>query len=104
MRPLVCFGDGPDAQTSEQARVCQATGPVHGMALMADNHLGYAVPIGGVIAYRDAISPSGVGYDIGCGVKAVKTDLRAGAVTGRAVLNDVLDEIQSSIEFGVGRS
>lgn len=31
---------------------------------MADHHKGYAVPIGGVVAYRDAISPSGVGYHI----------------------------------------
>ena len=104
MRPLVYFGEEPDTGTSEQARVCQETGPVDGMALMADNHLGYAVPIGGVIAYRDAISPSGVGFDIGCGVKAVKTNLTAAALVDRAVLNDALDEIQSSIEFGVGRS
>jgi tRNA-splicing ligase RtcB (3'-phosphate/5'-hydroxy nucleic acid ligase) len=104
MRPLVYFGDGPDERTAEQARVCQESGPVHGMALMADNHLGYAVPIGGVIAYHDAISPSGVGFDIGCGVKAVKTNLAAGAIADPVTLNDALDEIQSSIEFGVGRS
>ena len=103
MRPLVYFGEAPDGQTAEQARVCQETGPVHGMALMADNHLGYAVPIGGVIAYRDAISPSGVGFDIGCGVKAVKTNLAAAALADRSTLNDALDEIQGSIEFGVGR-
>src|ERR1700712_467513 len=103
MRPLVFFGDGPDERTAEQARVCQETGPVHGMALMADNHLGYAVPIGGVIAYRDAISPSGVGLDIGCGVKAVKTNLTASAVLDRVALAEAVDEIQSSIEFGVGR-
>jgi tRNA-splicing ligase RtcB len=104
MRPLVSFGEGPDERTAEQARVCQETGSVHGMALMADNHLGYAVPIGGVIAYHDAISPSGVGFDIGCGVKAVKTTLLAGAMMDRGALNDALDEIQSSIEFGVGRT
>lgn len=38
---------------------------------MADHHKGYAVPIGGVVAYKDAISPSGVGFDIACGNKAV---------------------------------
>ena len=43
-------------------------------ALMADGHLGYAVPIGGVVAYKDRISPSGVGFDIACGNKAVLTD------------------------------
>ncbi|MDX1933420.1 MAG: RtcB family protein [Capsulimonadales bacterium] len=36
------------------------------VALMADHHKGYAVPIGGVVAYVDKVSPSGVGYDIGC--------------------------------------
>ena len=102
MRDLVFFGDGPDVQTAEQARVCMQTGPVHGMALMADNHLGYAVPIGGVIAYRDAISPSGVGFDIGCGVKAARTDLTARDIGNG--LGTLLDEIQNTIEFGVGRA
>ena len=39
------------------------------VALMADHHKGYAVPIGGVVAYVDKVSPSGVGFDIGCGNK-----------------------------------
>ena len=42
---------------------------------MADGHLGYAVPIGGVVAYKDAISPSGVGFDIARGNKAVRLDM-----------------------------
>ena len=37
---------------------------------MADHHLGYAVPIGGVVAYKGRVSPSGVGFDIACGNKA----------------------------------
>jgi hypothetical protein len=40
-------------------------------ALMADHHQGYAVSIGGVVAYRDSISPSGAGYDISCGNKTM---------------------------------
>jgi tRNA-splicing ligase RtcB len=44
------------------------------VALMADHNKGYAVPIGGVVAYENSISPSGVGYDIACGNKAVCTD------------------------------
>ena len=43
-------------------------------AMMADHHKGYGVPIGGVIAHETLVSPSGVGYDIGCGNKAVLTD------------------------------
>ena len=47
------------------------------VALMADHHLGYAVPIGGVVAYEEEISPSGVGFDIACGNKAVLLDADA---------------------------
>ena len=47
-------------------------------ALMADAHKGYAVPIGGVVAYRDKISPSGVGFDIAWVTKRVLTDADAG--------------------------
>ena len=44
-------------------------------ALMADGHLGYVMPIGGVAAYRDRVSVVGVGFDIACGNAAVRTDL-----------------------------
>jgi tRNA-splicing ligase RtcB len=43
--------------------------------LCADGHFGYSQPVGGAVAYREHISPSGVGYDIGCGNKAVRTSL-----------------------------
>jgi tRNA-splicing ligase RtcB len=70
-------------------------------ALMADHHLGYAVPVGGVIAYHDKVSPSGVGYDIACGNKAVLTDVSANWV--RRNIKSVMDDVQRSISFGVGR-
>jgi len=49
----------------------------HHVALMPDCHLGYGMPIGGVIAVKDAILPSAVGVDIGCGMVAVETNLPA---------------------------
>ncbi len=49
-------------------------------ALMADGHLGYVMPIGGVAAYRNEVSPIGVGVDIGCGNAAIRTDLKAEAL------------------------
>jgi RNA-splicing ligase RtcB len=67
-------------------------------ALMADHHKGYAVPIGGVVAYRDQISPSGVGYDIACGNKAVLTDADAGEV--RRNISVIMDEVFRIISFG----
>lgn len=45
--------------------------------LTPDAHYGYAHPIGGAVAYRNHISVSGVGFDIGCGNKAVCTDIKA---------------------------
>lgn len=90
---------GADARTIEQIKRCART--AEKVALMADNHLGYAVPIGGVVAYRDAISPSGVGYDIACGNKAVLTDMPA--VAARAGIERIMDDIQRKISFGMGR-
>src|SRR3954468_3126681 len=48
-------------------------------ALMADGHLGYVMPIGGVAAYDEKVSVVGVGFDIACGNAAIRTDLRADA-------------------------
>lgn len=67
--------------------------------LCADHHVGYSQPIGGVVAYRDHISPSGVGFDIGCGNKAVMTDVMARDVN----VYKIMDEITKQIGFGLGR-
>src|SRR5690554_6090260 len=67
--------------------------------LTADAHYGYNHPIGGAIAYKDKISLSGVGFDIACGNKAVKTDIKASQVD----VVKVMDEIFRRISFGVGR-
>lgn len=58
------------------------------------------MPIGGVVAYRGATSPSGVGFDIGCGNKAVRTNLMAADV--RDDLPKIMDMIAERIPFGVG--
>jgi tRNA-splicing ligase RtcB len=69
--------------------------------MMADHHRGYAVPIGGVVAYEDAISPSGVGYDIACGNKAVLVDADVAEV--KANIARIMDDVWRTISFGVGR-
>lgn len=95
------WGD-PDWNAVRQLQTCLRHPKAITGALMADHHVGYAMPIGGVIAYDNAISPSGVGYDIGCGNKAVRL---VGAVTWNGgALEDIADEIQSSIAFGMGRT
>jgi tRNA-splicing ligase RtcB len=67
-------------------------------ALMADAHLGYLMPIGGVMAYRNKVSPVGVGFDIGCGNMAVKLDRKADEFD----VSSALDIIQERIDFGMG--
>jgi tRNA-splicing ligase RtcB len=71
-------------------------------ALMADGHLGYVMPLGGVAAYRDQVSVVGVGFDIACGNAAIRTDLSLTAdLLGQ--LPALADEIQDVVSFGVGR-
>jgi tRNA-splicing ligase RtcB len=92
------WGEHED-KTLGQIRTCAAL--ADRAALMADGHLGYAVPIGGVIAWKDAISPSGVGFDIACGNKAVRLDMPGDEL--RAKIDLVMDEIWATLSFGVGR-
>src|SRR5689334_23640408 len=77
-------------------------------ALMADGHVGYVMPIGGVASYRDRVSVVGVGFDIACGNAAIRTDLTLASFGGdeaevRERLALLADEIQATVSFGVGR-
>lgn len=89
----------PDEGAIRQIKTCAKTADK--VALMADHHKGYAVPIGGVVAYKDAISPSGVGFDIACGNKAVLLDMPGSQL--RANIAKVMDEVWRVISFGIGR-
>ncbi len=70
-------------------------------ALMADHHLGYSVPVGGVIAYEGKICVNGVGFDIACGNKAVLVDCPADELKNN--IYRTMNEVQKLISFGVGR-
>ena len=93
------WGGEPDEQTQMQMAACERT--ADRVAFMADHHLGYAVPVGGVVAYREHISPSGVGYDIACGNKAVRLDADPDEV--RAKIDVIMDDVFQTLSFGVGR-
>ena len=77
--PLTVIGDH-DAATVDQMRNCMSVGNAVAGVICADGHLGYAQPVGGVIAYEKQISISGVGFDIGCGNMAVRLDTTYEAV------------------------
>src|SRR5690625_1601476 len=91
----------PDQGTIAQAAMCAQTGNVVKSLMMADHHKGYSQPVGGVVVYDGQISPSGVGYDIACGNKAVRTKLHVNDIQTK--LPDIMDEIARSISFGIGR-
>src|SRR4051812_18752024 len=77
-------------------------------ALMADGHVGYVMPIGGVAAYRDQVSVVGVGFDIACGNAAIRTD-RLLSDFGESsdeihkTLTSFANEIARDVSFGMGR-
>ncbi len=71
---------------------------------MPDMHFGYGFPIGGVAAFdlnEGIISPGGIGYDINCGVRLVKTNLNVEDVKSK--INDLLNVIHKNVPAGVGR-
>jgi len=91
--PILSWCEDVDEGALKQAQNL-ATHPVvfHHVALMPDCHLGYGMPIGGVIACENAIVPNAVGVDIACGMIAVKTNIQVGGIDSRdigAILNDL---------------
>jgi tRNA-splicing ligase RtcB len=98
--PVTVYGEH-DARTLGQLDRCMAFGSAVKGVLCADGHLGYGHPIGGVIAYEDHISISGVGFDIACGNMAVRLDVPYADLRDRAAT--ILADIGKVISFGVGQ-
>ena len=73
--------------------------------VMPDGHQGYGFPIGGVAAMAidedGVISPGGVGYDINCGVRLIRTELRVEDV--RPKIKELVDTIYRNVPSGLGR-
>lgn len=72
----------------------------HHVCLMPDFHVGYGMPIGGVIATQGGVIPNAVGVDIGCGMIATQTDLDAKDLT-REMLEQIRLEIHKRIPVGM---
>jgi len=92
--------------TLQQARnVACLPGILRMSYVMPDAHQGYGFPIGGVAAFdldEGIISPGGVGYDINCGVRLLRTNLREIDVTAKR--KELLAEIVKEVPAGVGKS
>lgn len=93
-----------DASLEQVANAACLPGIVGASLAMPDIHQGYGLPVGGVVATDpDAggvVSPGGVGYDINCGVRLMRTRLTAGDLAPR--LEVLLDRLHAVVPAGVG--
>jgi len=93
-----------EEQGPEQvANVAFLPGIVNYSLAMPDIHWGYGFPIGGVAAMRvddGVVSPGGVGFDINCGVRLLRTNLRKEDVTPK--IKPLMDALYNSVPSGVG--
>ncbi len=93
-----------DAGVFEQVtNVACLPGIVRAALCMPDGHWGYGFPIGGVAAFRadtGVISPGGIGFDINCGMRLIRTRLTEAEV--RPKLRDLVDALFRAVPSGVG--
>jgi tRNA-splicing ligase RtcB (3'-phosphate/5'-hydroxy nucleic acid ligase) len=92
-----------DNALQQVVNVACLPGIVKSSLAMPDIHWGYGFPIGGVAATNvedGVVSPGGVGYDISCGVRLIKTSLNHGDVKGK--LAELVDLLNSSVPKGLG--
>jgi len=94
-----------DRTIDQAANVATLKGVVKHVVVLPDGHEGYGFPVGGVAGMdleEGVISPGGVGYDINCGVRLIRTNLKEKEV--RPKLKDLVNELFSAIPSGVGSS
>ena len=94
-----------DRTIDQAANVATLKGVVKHVVVLPDGHEGYGFPVGGVAGMdleEGVISPGGVGYDINCGVRLIRTNLREKEV--RPKLKDLVNELFNAIPSGVGSS
>ena len=93
-----------DRSIEQVANAAMLPGIVKASLAMPDMHFGYGLPIGGVVATRvedgGVISPGGVGFDINCGVRVLRTNLNRTDLKKR--VSDLVDGLYNTIPTGVG--
>jgi tRNA-splicing ligase RtcB len=92
-----------DASLEQVANGATLPGIVRASMAMPDIHQGYGLPVGGVVATdvrHGVVSPGGVGYDINCGVRLLRTDLTPADVGAR--LEALVDALAVAVPSGVG--
>lgn len=92
-----------DRAPEQVANVATLPGIVQASYAMPDIHWGYGFPIGGVAAMdmeEGVVSPGGIGFDINCGVRMIRTDLTRKDI--EPYLDTLLDRLYQNVPSGVG--
>ncbi|ASJ03072.1 RNA-splicing ligase RtcB [Thermococcus profundus] len=92
-----------DRTLEQAANVAMLPGIYKYSIVMPDGHQGYGFPIGGVAAFdakEGVISPGGVGYDINCGVRLIRTNLTKDEVRPR--IRELVDTLFKNVPSGLG--
>ena len=96
-----------DKTISQIVNVAQLKGIIKHALAMPDAHEGYGFPIGGVAAFdvdEGIISPGGVGYDINCGVRLLRTSLDYEFISKNNNVRKIVDEIFKRVPAGIGNA
>ena len=105
-KPVYNYALDLDNETLKQFKSCYEKDFVTAAALMPDAHLGYVAPIGAVLITKDFIVPAWVGYDIGCGVIAVKLSSKNKSINlikkVKESSKEILKEVTKEIPMGLG--
>jgi len=99
--PVKRWVTGLDEGTERQIRDIANLSVSRAVAIMPDAHVGYGMPIGGVLAVKDAIIPNAVGVDIGCGMLAVRTNLAVSDLRDYPEDDDALKRLMGEIRKAV---
>ena len=101
--PLKSWCPNPeDEALAQAANLAAHPAVVSHVALMPDCHVGCGMPIGGVIACRDAVIPNAVGVDIGCGMGAVRTTATIEQLPDLPSIRKILEAIKIRVPVGEG--
>lgn len=102
-KQITNFALNPDEKTLEQFKACYSEPFVVKASLMPDAHVGYVAPIGAVLATKDYLVPSWVGYDIGCGMTAAKLPKNLlKELLEKASL--IYEQVKKQVPMGLGAS
>lgn len=97
---VYCWSTDLDKVTLQQVEnICTLPFIYHHLALMPDVHTGVGMPIGGVLPTMDVVIPNAVGADIGCGMCAVKSNIKVNSLRKNAIIH-MVEKIRNHIPVG----